>query len=213
MSQGVASTEASVRQGQKETAQYMAEQIVRVFNEHDQRNRANAIEACKEVDALYFQHVDQENIRLGATAFVDALWAKDDVEFHHLRGGELDQDSLASADWSPVRQKFRERAAALGIDQEFAIQKTKAWRRHKTGGDYLTPFQRAQVLELRAALRDSEYPHKPKYGQDGPGPEAIRYALCVELHDFHTPDHWQQAKQVMVPYFMKVLKENTNDDE
>jgi hypothetical protein len=104
-----------------------------------------------------------------------------------------------------VRKKFRQRAAALGLDQEYAVLKTEAWRRHKTGGDYWSPFQEAQLMELRTALQNPEYPEKPKEGQSGLGPEAARYALAVELHDMHTPKHWRQAEQTMVPYFEKIV--------
>lgn len=197
----------------EETAREMATQLTRVFQKHDEKQRSEAIEACKDVDRLCFQHLPEETITVGATAFVDALWAKDDVEFDYLRGGGLDKRGLDRADWSPVRQQFRKRAAAFDIDQEYAEYKTTGWRRHKTGGDYLTPFQQAQVLELRAALQDPEYPHKPKYGQSGPGPEAIRYTLGVELHDMHTPHHWKQARDAMTPYFLRILTEHTSHDD
>lgn len=197
----------TAQESRQTTARHMAEQLTRVFRAHDERDRSTAIEACEDVDRLYFQHADEESVRLGAAAFVDALWEKDEVEFRHLRDGGLDREGVGSADWSPVRQKFRERAAALGIDQEYAACKTRGWRRHKAGGDYWTPFQRAQVLELRAALQDPAYPDKPKYGQSGHGPEAVRYTLGVELHDMHTPEHWHQARRAMTPYFRMVLRE------
>ncbi len=105
-----------------------------------------------------------------------------------------------------MSRAFRRRAAALDIDQAYAIHKTTAWRRHKTGGDYITPCLEAQVLELRAALQDPTYPRKPKHGQSGPGPEAVRWVLGVELHDMHTAGHWQKAVDVMTPYFETILE-------
>lgn len=188
-----------------ESARAMARQVCRGFMAHDRGNREEAVEAFEFVDRLQFRHLDRDNIHLAATAFVDALWAKDDLELQYLGGGALDEDALRTADWSPVRKKFRARAAALGLRQEYATLKTEAWRRHKTGGDYWSPFQEAQVMELRAALQNPDYPEKPKEGQSGLGPEAVRYALAVELHDMHTPRYWRQAEQTMIPYFEKIV--------
>lgn len=183
----------------------MARKICQGFVEHDRRDRNAAIDAFEFVDSLQFQHVDSDNAHFAACSFVDALWAKDDVEVQYLQNGTLDQDGLREADWSPVRKKFRERAALLEIDQEYAELKTEAWRRHKTGGDYLTLFRKAQLMELRAALQDSNYPEKPSEGLSGPGPEAIRYSLGVELHDMHTPKYWKQAVEAMTPYFEHII--------
>ncbi len=188
----------------------MARQICNGFVQHDRRNYDAAVEAFEFVDRLQFRHIDSENLHLAATAFVDALWAKDDVEIDHLRAGTLDRESLREADWSPVRKEFRKRAALLGIDQEYAKLKTEGWRQHKLGGDYWTPFQEAQILELRAALQKAEYPRKPKEGQSGPGPEALRYVLGVELHDMHTPHHWKQAEEAMTPYFEYIVSHHEN---
>jgi len=195
------------------TAQYAAEQCVRVFRAHDERRREEAIAACRRVDELQFQHLEDRRVDLAATAFVDALWAKDDVEFPHLQNGGFDQEGLADADWSPVRREFRKRAAIVGMDQEYAVLKTTAWRRHKTGGDYVTPFLHAQLHEMRAALQDPDHPHKPKHGQSGPGPEAVRWLLGVELHDMHTETHWMQAKQAMVPYYVRILSAHGREYE
>lgn len=188
-----------------EPARAMARQVCMGFMAHDRGHHEEAVKAFEFVDRLQFRHVDRHNIHLAARAFVDALWAKDTLELQYLREGELDEESLRRADWSPVRKKFRQRAAALGLDQEYAVLKTEAWRRHKTGGDYWSPFQEAQLMELRTALQNPEYPEKPKEGQSGLGPEAARYALAVELHDMHTPKHWRQAEQTMVPYFEKIV--------
>jgi len=194
-----------------DTPREMARRICQGFLAHDRGDREAAIAAFEFVDERQFRHCDRRNVHLAAEALVDALWAKDDVELRYLGNGELDEAGLAEADWSPVRRKFRERAALLGIDQEYAELKTEAWRRHKTGGDYWTLFQRAQLLELRVALRDPDYPAKPKEGQSGAGPEALRYALAVELHDMHTAGHWKQAEEAMVPYFERIVAHRYNE--
>lgn len=62
-------------------------------------------------------------------------------------------------------------------------------------------MMRAQMHELRAALQDADYPHKPRYGQSGFGPEASRYALGVELHDTRK---WEQAVRAMTPYYRHI---------
>lgn len=183
----------------------MAEQVCRGFQAHDRKDREAAVEAFGTVDALQFPHVDRETARHAAVAYVDALWAKDEVEVAHMDDGEIDRDALHEADWTPVQEKFRERASIVGMDPRYAELSTKAWRNHKTGRDYWTPIARAQVIELRVAMGDDEYPHKPRYGQSGFGPEAVRYALAVELHDMHTKDHWQQAREVMEPYYEAIL--------
>lgn len=189
----------------------MARKVCEGFLAHDRGDREAAVEAFEFVDALQFQDVESENVRLAAEGLVGALWAKDDLEVRHLRDGTLDREGLAEADWGPVRKRFRERAAALGIDQEYAELKTEAWRRHKTGGDYWTLFQRAQLLELRTALGDPSYPGKPKEGRSGFGPEALRYVLGVELHDMHTRRHWEQAADAMVPYFQRIVSQYTDE--
>lgn len=187
------------------TAEHMAEQMCRGFIEHDRGDRDAATDAFAAVDERQFRHVDRRDARLAATAFVEALWAKDEIEFQYLTDRTIDRDGLREADWSPVRRAFRKRASLLEIDQEYAALKTEAWRRHKTDGDYWTPFQKAQVLELRAALQDPEYPRKAKDGRSGFGPETLRYTLGVELHDMHAAEYWEQAKDVMTPYFERIL--------
>ncbi|WP_299266516.1 hypothetical protein [Halorientalis sp.] len=189
-----------------ETAQHMAEQICLGFQAHDRKQRDEAIEAFGTVDSLQFSHIDIETATHAATAYVEALWAKDDTEVNQMADGEIDPDKLADADWESVREKFRERASIVGMNPRYAELSTTAWRNHKTGRDYWTPIQRAQAIELRAAMSDGEYPRKPRYGQSGFGPEAARYALAVELHDMHTDRHWQQATDVMVPYFKSILE-------
>ncbi|MFB6084335.1 MAG: hypothetical protein ABEJ94_08840 [Halorientalis sp.] len=190
----------------RETAQHMAERICRGFRAHDRKEREAAVEAFGTVDSLQFQHVDAEAATHAARAYVDALWAKDDVEVDNMTDGEIDDDALAAADWEPVRERFRERASIVGMDPRYADLSTTAWRNHKTGRDYWTPIQHAQTIELRAATGEETYPNKPRYGQAGFGPEPARYALAVELHDMHTERHWQQARDVMVPYFERILE-------
>ena len=189
----------------------MAAALCRGFVAHDDGDRAAAIEAFSTVDRNQFAHLDEERAREASVAYVDALFAKDDVELEHLRNGELDAESLDATDWRPVLRHFRVRAATAGIDQEYARASTTAWRRHKTGGDYWTPMQRAQMYELRAAMGNPSYPAKPKYGQSGFGPEPVRYVAGVELHDMHSESHWEQAIAVMTPYFERVLR--GHDDE
>ncbi len=186
-------------------AREMAEELAKVFRAHDNSNRETAIESLYEVDKHQFPDVDATAIKLASEAFVDALWEKDRIEFQHLRNGSVDHDGLREADYSPVIQKLRQRATIIDADQKYAIKKTEAWKQHKLGGDYWTPFQQSQVYELRAALNDPDYPHKPRAGQSGPGPEAMRYALAFELHDMHTERHWLQGVRVMTPYFLKIL--------
>lgn len=185
------------------TARHMAEQLCRGFVHHDNRNRDAAIEAFLEVDRRQFAHLDDAAAREAAVSYVDALWAKDAVERRCTVDGELDMDRLEDADWSGIKTGFRARAEAAGIDPRYAEQSTVGWLRHKVGGDYGTPIKRAQLYELRAALQDPEYPHKPRYGQSGLGPEAVRYELGVELHDTR---RWDEAAEVMVPYFERILR-------
>lgn len=185
------------------TARYMAEQLCRGFVEHDDRNREAAIEAFAEVDRRQFPHIGETAAREAAVSYVDALWAKDAVERRCMDDGDIDVAALEDADWSAVKAGFRARAEAARIDPRYAEQSTVAWRRHKVGGDYGTPIKRAQLYELRAALQDPTYPHKPRYGRTGYGPEPVRYELGVELHDVR---RWDEAVEVMVPYFERILQ-------
>ena len=187
-------------------ASELAAALCRGFRAHDNGNRAEAIEAFSSVDTQQFPHLDETEAREASIAYVDALFAKDDVEIDHLRDGGFDRDGLAETDWSPVSTQFRIRASIVGMDPQYAEASTSGWRRHKAGGDYWTPLQRAQMYELRAALQDPSYPAKPKYGQSGFGPEPMRYVTAVELHDMHTRTHWQQAERIMTPYFERILE-------
>jgi hypothetical protein len=187
------------------TAREMSRNLANMFKAHDDSDRESAIESLIEVDRRQFPALSSDEIELASAAFVDALFAKDEVEFQQLTDGKIDDDGIREADYSSPLQKLRQRAVIIGADQQYAIKKVQAWRRHKLGGDYWTPFQQSQVHELRAVLNDPEYPHKPRAGQSGPGPEAMRYSLAFELHDMHTERHWLQGIRVMTPYFLKIL--------
>lgn len=190
-------------------ATHMADQLCRGFIYHDRRERAAAIDAFAAVDALQFAHLDRSTARDAATGYVDALWEKDAVEDAcRDADGVIDPDRLADADWSAVEAGFRNRAAAAGIDPEYAPLSTLAWREHKCGGDYWTPMMHAQMLELRTALRNGDYPDKPRHGQGGFGPKPTRYALGVELHDTR---QWEQAREAMTPYFRHIVEEHGDD--
>lgn len=189
-----------------ETAEYMATQLCAGFRAHDNGAYEEAVDAFFEVDRRQFAHLDDATAETGATAYVDALWAKDAIESDYTDDdGTLRTAALDTADWSRVECHFRERADAFDVDSRYASKSTEAWRRHKVGGDYWTPMMAAQTYELRAALRRPSYPDKPSDGESGFGPEATRYALGVELHDMHTPAHWEQAVATMTPYFEFVL--------
>ncbi|RMB13893.1 hypothetical protein ATH50_2336 [Haloplanus aerogenes] len=189
------------------SAPYMADQLGRGFLHHDRRERDAAIEAFTKVDVLQFQHLDEVEARKAAEGYVDALWAKDEVEdsCRSPDDGEIDPERLAEADWSAVEEGFERRAKVVGIDPEYAPLTTEAWIKHKIGGDYWTPMMKAQMLELRVALQDLEYPNKPRYGQSGFGAEPTRYALGVELHDTR---QYEQGREAMTPYFQRILDEH-----
>ena len=182
------------------------------FMYHDERERELAIEAFAVADAFQFKHLDEEAVHEASEAYVDALWEKDRIESACTVDGEFDLSALDDADWSPVREAFGRRASVVGMNPKYAELSTVAWRRHKVGGDYWTPMKQAQVYELRAALQDPEYPHKPRGGQSGHGPEAAQYALGVELHDTR---RFEEMTDVMVPYFERIARRHQrhNDEE
>ncbi|MFB6101977.1 MAG: hypothetical protein ABEJ73_05375 [Haloplanus sp.] len=191
-----------------EIASHMADRLCHGFVAHDQREREAAVEAFAAVDRLQFAHVDESDAYRAATGYVDALWVKDEVEESCRVDGELDPGRLATADWSGVEAALDRRAAAAGIDSRYAELTTSAWLQHKTDGDYWTPMMHAQMLELRAALQNPTYPGKPRHGQGGFGPEPARYALGNELHDTR---QWEQAREVMTPYFQRILDAHPDD--
>lgn len=171
------------------------------FVAHDKRERQESVEAFAAVDRFQFRHLNNETAREAAVAYVDALWAKDAVEDSCRTDDGFDREALDAADWTPVREAFARRASLVGADTEYAKLSTVAWRRHKTGGDYWTPLQKAQMYELRAALQDPDYPNKLRDGNSGFGPEPARYALGVELHDTR---RYEEGVEAMTPYFERV---------
>lgn len=205
-SQPESNTKQLLEQKAEPTASYLADKLCKGFIYHDKRERERAIEAFAAVDRIQFPHLDDAAVRRAAEGYVDALWAKDEVEDRCRVDGEIDSQAVVEADWSSVREGFARRAKAAGIDEEYADLTTEAWIQHKTEeGDYWTPTMRAQMLELRVALQDEGYPHKPRSGQGGFGPEPVRYALGIEYHDAR---EWEQAREAMIPYFQRILDEH-----
>lgn len=197
--------------GVEETARYMANQTALLFKYHDKGLKEKALEACTKVDALQFKYLDEEHIELAASGLVNALWEKDQVEFRYFRDGDLDTEGLRNADYGNVVQELRKRALVTGASPKYADKKSLAWRRHKSGGDYWTPYMEAQVYELRAALQNNSYPEKTRYGKSGPGPEPMRYVLASELHDMNTNEYIEQGIEVLIPYYSRILEGNTNE--
>ncbi|MBV0924935.1 hypothetical protein KTS45_12075 [Halomicroarcula limicola] len=193
-------------------AEHMSENICKGFITHDDRQREACIEAFFEVDRYQFPYLSEEEAYRAATAYVDALWAKDDVEEPYVKDdGSLDRDPLDDADWSPVVDCLERRADIVGMSREYATATTDGWRKHKTGGDYWTPHMRAQLHEVRAALDAPEYPHKRGSSRHGLGPLPARYLVGIELHDMKSEEHWEEAVDVMQSYYAELLR-NQRDD-
>ena len=184
----------------------MAERLCTGFRKHDERDREGALEAFAMVDANQFAHLGREEARAAADAYVDALWAKDAVEFPYIDGRTVvDRAGLERADWERVEAPLRRRAAIVGMDEAYAECTTIAWKRHKVGGDYWTPTLAAQHHEIRAALGVEDYPQKTGFGESGFGHLAARYLVGVELHDMHSDRHWELAIDTMTVYFAELL--------
>jgi hypothetical protein len=190
----------------RQRARHMAEQICAGFQYHDRNQRADAIDAFYEVDRNQFAHLDDDEARRSARLYVSALWKKDEIERSHTSGRTIDTDTIGDADWSEVREPFRQRAAVVGMDEAYADYTLQAWRRHKSNGEYWTPLLRAQQIEYRRAIGEPTYPAKPSQGQSGFGPGPARYLLGVELHDVHRRETWDQAIRVMMPYYRGILR-------
>ncbi|WP_160135139.1 hypothetical protein [Halococcus salsus] len=205
MSQRSAEKQRMEANDNRSTARYLSEQLAAGFQAHDRGSYSDAIEHFYMIDKYQFENLGDDKLRLAATAFVDALEAKDEVEFQCLQHGDIQQEAIMDADYSPVRNKLRQRASIIGADSNYAVKKAEAWRKHKAGGNYWTPFGWSQVHELRAALQNPDYPSKPRAGKSGLGPEPLRYVLAFELHDMHTKRHWQQGIEVMIPYYETIL--------
>lgn len=188
-------------------ARYIAEQICSGFQLHDRRQREASLEAFHEVDQMQFQHLSDREAYEAAEAYVDALWAKDEIEKQYeTPNGTFDQEGIREADYSAVHENLRDRARVVGMDLEYAAKTTEAWHNHKSDLDYWTPFMEAQTIELRVALGNTDYPDKPRGGQSGFGPLASRYAVGVELHDMHSNESWEEAIRVMTPYYRQILQ-------
>ena len=187
-------------------ARYLAERICSGFQLHDRRQRDESIEAFYAVDRNQFPDIEDEEAWQAAEAFVDALWAKDDIEKSYQEDGVIDPEAIAEADYTPVFEPLKVRAETVGMDVRYAEKTTEAWKKHKTAEDYWTAFLEAQTEELRVALGKPNYPVKPKEGASGYGPLATRYVLAVELHDLHTNENWEEAIRVMAPYYEAILK-------
>ena len=197
------------RSGIDRQARYLAEQYCSGFQLHDRRQHADAVEAFHEVDRYQFPHLSDDQALDGATAYVDALWAKDEIEKRHSTDGRIDPVAIADADYTPVYEPLSQRAAIIGMDDAYAELTTEAWHNHKTGDDYWSPFLEAQTIELRHAL-GTTYPDKPRGGQGGYGTLACRYLVGVELHDLHTTEAWEEAIRVMTPYYRTILATHQN---
>lgn len=199
----VSATDSSI----DELATHMAANVCRGFITHDERDREACIEAFYEVDRNQFAHLSDEEARHAAVAYVDALWAKDEVETPYIReDGTLDAE-LDDADWRPVEAALERRAEIVGMPAEYASATTDGWRLHKTGGDYWTPHMVAQRHEVRVALDDPDYPHKCGSSPTGVGVLPARYLVCIELHDMKTEAHWKEAARVMQTYYADLLRE------
>jgi len=194
------------RTGIDRQARYLAEEYCSGFQLHDRRQHDEAVEAFFAVDRSQFVDLTEEDAQEAATAYVDALWAKDEIEKRHSTDGEIDADAIADADYTPVREPLERRAAVVGMDGRYADETAVAFQYHKTGDDYWTPFLEAQMIELRSALGDDDHPDKPRGGQSGYGPLACRYLVGVELHDMHSTDAWEEAIRVMTPYYRQILE-------
>lgn len=197
---------------------HLAESICEGFLRHDRRDREGAVEAFFEVDRHQFAHLDDEAALEAAEAFVDALWAKDEVEEAHVEADgsadgpeDFDDAGLAAADWSPVAAALARRAEVVGMDTRYATATTVAWCRHKTGGDYWTPTLRAQAIEVDAAMGGAGSAPKNRHGQSGFGHLPARYLVGLELHDMRSEAHWKQAAAVMTPYFSEILAAHGGD--
>jgi len=166
------------------TCRDAAHALAKGFVEHDQRNREGAVEAFQTVDEFQFPFLDTEKTTNAARAYVDALWTKDKIEDRtRCSNGLLDLTQLAAASYGPVEDAFARRAQITGADAGYATHKKEAWRQHKLGGDYWTHLLHGQKAEIRATLRDEEYPQKDRCGLPGFGTLPVLYLFGVELHD------------------------------
>lgn len=195
-----------------ELAKHMAVNVCRGFNSHDDRERQACIEAFYEVDRYQFPSLPDEEVRQAAKAYVDALWAKDEVEEPHLReDGTLDREALADADRRPIEIPLERRADIVGMPHEYASATAEGWIKHKTGGDYWTPHMSSQRHEVRAALGDPDYPHKRGTSPTGVGSLPARYLVAIELHDLKSEERVAEAVDVMQTYYSEILRAHSSE--
>jgi hypothetical protein len=184
-------------------ARIAAEAICQGMILHDRREYRGAIDSFTETDVIWFD-VDDETARNAATAYVDALRLKDEIERHN--------DLIGLGEWDQVEGAFRRRAEALGINRAYAPLTTDAWMAHKLEENYWTPFLLAQQLVVQAATGIEDYPRKESDARHGLGPEPARYLLSVELHDLHDEQRWEEAAANMTTYFETILRLREDED-
>ena len=184
----------------------MAFQLCEGYRAHDLRDRTAAIDSFAYVDNLQFGHLTVSEARDAATALVDGLWAKDEVEAPFVAGGVVEQPAkLSRADWGDVEAALRRRARTVGMDEAYGRLTTESWTQHKIGGEYSSPVLEAQRLEVNAALGVDTYPSKKRAGRNGCGELPARYLVAVELHDDRSECSRRRILDVMTPYFETIL--------
>lgn len=174
--------------------------IAQGFAAHDAREYDEAVAQFARTDRFQFRHLSDETARKAATAYVDALWAKDAVEDEYRTDDGFATEQLRHADWSLVWDALAERADLVGMDTAYATETTQSWVEHKCGGDYWTPMMNGQRIEFRAATQRDDYPRNEKRGDadHGFGTNPVRYLLGVELHDARRYD---DAVEMMTSYY------------
>ena len=184
----------------------LAVQVCKGYRAHDDRDRSTAIDSFAYVDDAQFEHLSTDEAREAATALVDALWAKDDVEESFVIDGVVERPAeLAQADWSAVEAALCRRARIVGMDETYGRLTTESWKQHKVGGEYSLPVLEAQRLEVGAAIGTDSYPSKDRAGRSGFGELPARYLVAVELHDKRSERAQKRIVEVMTPYFETIL--------
>lgn len=190
-----------------EKAHTMALEVCKGYRAHDNRDRAAAIDSFAYVDDAQFDHLTSLEARDAATALVDALWAKDELETHFVTDGVVERSAeLSQADWIEVEAALCRRARIIGMDEAYGRLTTESWKQHKVGGQYSVPVLEAQRIEVRAALGDDQYPAKARAGRSGYGELPARYLVAVELHDDRSERAQRRIVDVMTPYFETILE-------
>lgn len=177
-------------------AKRTAEELHRGFLAHDERDRGRACESFSAVDERQFTHLDADDARRAADAYVEALWEKDRAELSSRLTGS---DGLDRARWGRVEKSLKRRAKILGMDEQYATKTTEAWKRHALGGEYRTPMMTAKLHEIHAMI-----------GMDGPEASLYesdlshivsRYLVGVEIHSRYDDSGGTQVAAIMTPYF------------